>query len=373
MAAIILKVTEQCNSNCYYCDVVFKQNTGTSMPLEVLEMVFRRSDEYLKQCPAEKITMIWHGGEPLLLGPDYYASALEFQDRHCPTTKSRIDHSIQTNLTCFKEDFVAIFQKLGITSVGTSYDPIPRLRGPGQQDSEKYNRMFMDALALLRRKNIDWGMIYVVTKKTLEKPLDVFFFLTNLQPRGAIMFNPVLIYDDQRKDVAITPEEFVEFLGAIFPVWWKYRDRYPEIEPFKSLAKNIIEKKHELSCNDSGACSHSHINITPDGETSQCGRSADWNLLLYGNIRNKSLEEILDHPLRAELHGRSKILRENDCKECIYWELCHGGCPLDSFSQHKSFLHKSEWCGVKAGFIEKYFEPVTGAKFTPSEGANVNE
>ncbi|MCK5506245.1 MAG: hypothetical protein KAJ10_13855, partial [Thermodesulfovibrionia bacterium] len=94
MATLILKATEKCNSNCYYCDVVHKKNTGTSMSLETLETVFIRINEFLKAEPDERIEILWHGGEPLLLGPEYFRSALKLQEKHCSETQARITHSI---------------------------------------------------------------------------------------------------------------------------------------------------------------------------------------------------------------------------------------------------------------------------------------
>lgn len=371
MATVIFKATEKCNSNCYYCDVVRKENTGESMSLDVLETAFIRFDEYLNEFPDEKIELLWHGGEPLLLGVDYYRTAIGLLDERCKNTKSRIKHNIQTNLTCFTEDFVEIFNDLGITAVGTSYDPEPHMRGPGASiDSDTYNRRFIRGLNTLENNGFGWGMIYVVTKKSLSKPLDVFYFLTNLKITGGVNFNPVLIYDEERKGIAVTPEEYVDFLGEIFPEWWGNRHRYPDIEPFKSLVNNIINGHRSLSCVDSGNCTYHHINITPDGETSQCGRSADWGLLQYGNIREKSLKEIIEDIQRRELEERVNYLRENDCAECRFWEICHGGCPLDAYSRHKDFMHKSEWCNAKRGFIEKYFEPITGSRFEPNRYDN---
>jgi uncharacterized protein len=366
MATLIVKATEKCNSNCYYCDVVRKKHTGNSMSLEILETIFLRINEFLKCQIEEEVELLWHGGEPLLLGPEYFRSALDLQETHCPETKTRIRHSMQTNLTLFSEAYVDIFRKMGITAVGTSYDPEPHVRGPGKEiDSAAYNRMFMEGLGVLEKHGFGWGMIYVVTKKSLARPLDVFFFLTNLQLTGGINLNPVLIYDDQRKDIAITPEEYVDFLGAIFPYWWPYRERYPHVEPYKSLVDNIIEGKTTLTCMDSGECTYHHINVAPDGETSQCGRSADWELLRYGNIKERSLAEILHDKQREQLEKRVQELRNMGCKGCRFWELCHGGCPLDAYSQHQSFMYKSEWCEARKGFIEKYFEPITGTRFEP--------
>jgi radical SAM protein with 4Fe4S-binding SPASM domain len=366
MASVILKATESCNSNCYYCDVVRKQDTGASMPLSILEMVFRRVDEYLAAKPGETVNLLWHGGEPLLLGPDYFHAAGELQQTYCARTSSRIHHSIQTNLTCFHEGFLEVFRKLGITGIGTSYDPEPHVRGPGKEiDTDAYNRKFLDSLALLERNGIGWGMIYVVTRKSLRDPLGVFFHLTNLLLTGGVNLNPVLIYDEGRKDIAVSPEEYVDFLGTIFPHWWKHRDRFPDVNPFKSLVECIIKKNLSLGCVDSGDCAYVHINVAPDGETSQCGRSADWKLLPYGNIADHTLEQILADGQRAQLAERVRMIHDGDCKGCRFWTICHGGCPLDSWSQHKDFLHKSEWCEARRGFIEKYFEPITEVRFEP--------
>lgn len=368
MATLILKATEKCNSNCYYCDVVRKEKTGASMPLEVLETVFARSNEFLEAKPGEQVEIIWHGGEPLLLGPGYFQSALEIQERLCPATEDRISHSIQTNMTCFTEEFVEVFRRLGITSVGTSFDPEPHMRGPGKKiDSDTYKRKFIKALGLLERHDLSWGMIYVVTKKSLADPLGVFAFLTNLCLTGGVNMNPVLIYDDERRGVAVTPEEYVDFLGAIFPTWWEHRRRYPNLGPFKSLKEIIIDGKMSLGCGDSGRCTYVHINVAPDGEASQCGRSADWELLPYGNVADKSFDEILHDPQRDQLAERVRTLPGGECRDCRFWEICHGGCPLDAWSQHKSFMHKSEWCEARRGFIERHFEPVTGVRYEPKK------
>lgn len=364
MATLILKVTEKCNCNCSYCDVVRKQNTGQSMPMDILELVFIRINEYLKETRDETIEILWHGGEPLLVGPAYYRKAIDLQNEHCPDTLDRIQHAIQTNLTWFHEDFVNIFQELGITSVGTSYDPEPHMRGIGKDiNSDLYNKRFMNSIKLLENNDIGWGMIYVVTQKSLKNPLKVFNFLTNLSLAGGFNMNPVLIYDNQRKDIAITPEEYIEFLGSIFTTWWQNRNRYPDVQPFKSLVETIINGHISLGCIESGDCTYNHINVAPDGATSQCGRSADWGLLQYGNIKEKTLREVLADSQRDQLDARLQILQDHDCKNCRFWDICHGGCPLDAYSKHKDYMYKSEWCAARRGFIRKYFEPVTGVKY----------
>jgi len=88
-------------------------------------------------------------------------------------------------------------------------------------------------------------------------------------------------------------------------------------------------------------------------------------LLEYGHLSRHSFAEILADPQRKVLLGRNQILREGECRDCRFWSICHGGCPLDAQAGAGSFLQKSPWCTAKRGFIEKYFEPVTGVRFQP--------
>jgi radical SAM protein with 4Fe4S-binding SPASM domain len=338
------------------------------MPLEMLDLVFARTDEYLRERPNEIVEIIWHGGEPLLLGPEYFRAAITRLSERCRDTRGRVHHSIQTNLTRFTPEYRDIFKALGIAAVGTSYDPLPNMRGPAQgKEYRWYSQQFMKGLEALEECGLGWGMIYVVTRSSLAAPLGLFHSLVNFCAEGGINFNPVLIYDEERRHIAITAAEFKEFLGKIFPCWWEKRHRFPHVEPFSSYVRTIIEDSLSLGCVDSGSCTFNQVNIAPDGQTSQCGRSSDWGLLSYGNIADKTLAGILRDPQREQFVDRLTKLHGDDCSGCRFWAMCHGGCPLDAYAAHKSFMHKSEWCESKRGFIEEYFEPITGVRYHGQE------
>ncbi|HEY3354155.1 MAG TPA: radical SAM protein [Polyangia bacterium] len=365
MATVILKATEACNSACAYCDVVRKPKAGPpAMSLAVLEQVFVRADELLRAHPDEELELVWHGGEPLLLGPAFFDAALALQERHCATTKGRLRHDIQTNLSLFSRDFARIFRALGMDGIGTSYDPIAGVRGPGATpDTAAYNARFMRGVALLEEEGFGWGVIYVVTRLALARPLDVFHFMTNLKPDGAVNFHPVLVYGEDERGLAITPEEFADFLGALAPVWWRHRDRYREVEPFRSFLRNALEGPCSLGCVDAGDCGTSHWNIAPDGRVSHCGRSADWGLLDYGSIFDRSLAQMRTDPQRGAFAARDRRLPAAECAGCRLWGICHGGCALDSWAVTRSLEHRTPWCAAKRRFIERHFEPLTGLRF----------
>jgi uncharacterized protein len=363
MTTLILKPTEACNAACVYCEVDRKGwRNAKIMPAEMLERLFERVDEYLRGEPAAQLEIIWHGGEPLLLGPAYFERARDFQDKHCAKTSGRIRHTMQTNLTLLTPDHVAAMRRLGMSSVGTSYDPVLGVRLlKKNDDGTAYNRRFLDAVALLEREGFRWGVICVVTKRSLDRPLDIFRFLTNLAPDGGAMFNPVNVDLAEHGDLAVTGEEFADFLGAIFPEWWAHRDRYPRIEPFRSLTDDLTSPRKECHfCSEGGRCADTHFNLGPDGRWSHCGRAADWGVIDYGTVFDRSIAEVFADPARDDLRRRSAVLHDGECRDCRWWSVCHGGCPLDAYGAAGSFFARTLWCDAKRRLIEQHILPVIG-------------
>lgn len=364
MPTIIFKATEACNCNCVYCDVVHKKKPRT-IPPDLFRIAFERFNEYLLEYPKEEICVIWHGGEPCMAGLELYKTAVEHLNTICATTRDRMSFAVQSNITMINQDFIDVFQEMGIHTVGTSYEPIHGVRGIGKKrDSLLYNRKFFEGVNLLEKNGMTWGFIYVVTKSVLDKPLEIFHHLTNLKLNGGFDIHPVLVYEDaaqESQESAITQEEFADFLGTVFKYWWGHRERYPHIDPFDTYLRAYTNTGNGLGCNDAPTCGL-HLYLGPDGETAQCGRAADWDILMYGNIKDKSLKEIFAHKQRALIDSRVKELPKSDCKGCEYWRLCHGGCPLDAFNGHKDFLRKTDQCVSKKLFLKKYFEPITGLK-----------
>lgn len=363
MATVILKCTERCNSNCVYCDAIRYVTGVTDMPLSTLETVFLRINDFLTNHPEETMTFTWHGGEPLLLGIDYFKKAAKFQEEHCAATSHRIIHCMQSNMTLLTDAFVPVLRRLGINSLGSSYDPEPNIRGFGPSvDSRAYAQAFLKATGILEKHGMGWGIIYVVTKRSLDDPIGVFNTLANLKPDGGFNINPVIISDEARRNLAITPEEYADFLGVVFEKWYPSRDRYSEVQPFNSFLSNFRDEGRSLCCVDCESCAKRHICIDPAGNVSQCGRTSELGIMRWGRIQDKSIDELFEHSQLNEMQHRCDTLRAGDCKGCDIFPICHGGCPVDSYVLHGTFNRKTDWCNWKRRFIYKYFEPITGLK-----------
>lgn len=362
---LIVKTTRLCTSNCAYCDVVSRTKPGPSnMSQDMADCLLQRVAEYLRAKPNDAITWIWHGGEPLLLPKAFYRYVLDTLRERFEDVRDRISFDMQSNLMVMDREWAELLKDMGLTSIGSSYDPEPGIRGTGKaRRSDIYNKAFLRGMRIAEEAGLSVGIIYVVTRKSLEQPLEIFRHLTNLRPDGALKFNPVLLPEKRFPELSITPDEYADFLGAIFAEWWPHRKRYGDIDPFQPLVQNIIDKDTRgLVCVYSGLCAHTHASISLDGRIAQCGRSEDWDVLSYGNIMECSLLDAFESPLRHEMKERSNTLRAGECSGCRYWNICHGGCPLDSFQSRGHFKVRSPWAAAQCRFIKEYFEPITGVR-----------
>lgn len=363
MATLIFKALESCNSNCIYCDVIQKHKTHV-LEYDLLELIFHRINDYLFEFKDKEFTFNWHGGEVCLLGAEYFEKAFQLQESICINTKNRITHVVQSNITLLTQDIINAFKKLGIKSVGSSFDPLPGIRGMGpSRDSEQYMKKFFRGFELLRQNKMGCGIIYVVHRRSLEKPLEILQYLSNFKNISGIQLSKSYIYHEDKHNLSITMEEFAHFMGTIFAEWYSKQDIYPDITPLNSFLNSAKTGRCKMSCMFSGYCSQDWINITPDGTASQCGRTGDFEVAQMGNIKDKSLKELFADPLKNELATRSNKLLTSACKGCKYWFVCHGGCPLDAFMQHGSFMEKADECEWIKIFMAEYFEPITGYKF----------
>jgi len=359
MAVVIFKPLEKCNSNCLYCGVVQKKQ-DLVMDYDLLEIVFNRMNEYLEANPGEKITLTWHGGEPCLLGPEYFRKALDFQDRHCKETKDRIVHIIQSNLTIITQELIDLFKEMGIHTIGTSFEPLPNIRGPGKdRDSDVYNRLFFQGVDLVEKNGLGWGCIYVVHRRSLGRAREIFYYLTNMNLKSQPTFNKIYLYSGDEHNLNITPEEYADFLGELVPLYWENRIRYAQLKPISTFIE-AIERGNNMVCDYSGRCAHHWMYIGPDGKASHCGRSGDFAFIDYGNIRDRTIHDILYDKKRDPIEERQLFLPENECKDCRFWGICHGGCPLDAYTAHGSFMKPTMNCSGIKRLLENYIEPVTG-------------
>lgn len=126
---LVIKVASRCNLNCTYCYVYNMGNESYKkqpkfMSQNVIEAMLTKIKDNCLENNLDKFLIIFHGGEPLLTGIDFYSNFIETQKRIIPDN-IRIDYSMQSNGVLLTEEWADILKNLNI-QVGISLDGTPK-------------------------------------------------------------------------------------------------------------------------------------------------------------------------------------------------------------------------------------------------------
>lgn len=332
------------------------------MPPERLGPLFEAFRPWLAAKSERRLGFIWHGGEPMLPGLDFYRRAAADQARVFERDTGRVANRIQSNLTLLTPEWVE-FLKTFVRSIGTSYDPVEGVRG--LKSGEPLAARWVRAIEACRRAGIPVGVVYVVHRLSLPKVRDIYLFFRNLLPRGRVRFNPLYregrAAEDLADDLAVTAGEYGRFLVDVARLWWDDGRRHAVL-PIREWHDAWNGAGGRLSCDSQGSCQETLLGVAPDGSAWGCGRFADrgearWCL---GNVFEDDIEAILSHPARTALADRRERLRREACRDCGYWGVCHGGCPMMAEITYGDALRETPFCTARKtvfGFLEDRLGP----------------
>ena len=305
---IILKATENCDLRCKYCYNADSSHTNALLPLADLQRLFELcAKEY------DAVSIVWHGGEPLLCGMDYMQNAMDIQHHILSEKGTRFENSIQTNGTLITPAWIRFFKKHSF-GVGVSFDGVTNEKYRGQ--SEKV----LSAMKLMKKHHLDFGCISVVGDDDVDfignyrlfKSLGVSFVLSPVFTEGAA-----------KGMKPLSADTFTEKAKQLFDIWLYDKDGVG-IRLFTEYISMLLGGKVRVCTN--GSCHGKWLGITPDCNIYNCGRE-EMQRYSFGNIR--TLERITDcfasDGFVSLLEGA--IERRKKCKEsCGLFMYCQSHC-----------------------------------------------
>ena len=180
-----------CNLNCRYCYYLDKAEIyGGREPVmseQMLETVVR---EYIAANDVPEVTFNWHGGEPLLLGMDFYRKALAFEQKYA--NGKTIHNTLETNGTLMDRAWAEFFRRNGFL-IGISIDGPREIHDKYRKDKgglPTFDKV-MRAIELLRTSGVEFNTMSTVNKASEGKGLEVYHFLKSLGTRY-MQFMPVV-------------------------------------------------------------------------------------------------------------------------------------------------------------------------------------
>ena len=233
----VLKTSKFCNLRCHYCDEFPELGNRRTMSRAELQKMYEHiADHYSKRTTPVEIEFCWHGGEPLLLSPDFYWTTLDDQTNVFCHETFKITNVVQTNLTVLRDDVIRLLKE-GFDGVGVSVDLFGGLRvNAAGKDSVKKVLLNMDRL---RQADIDFGCITVLTKQNLPFLAAIFDFFQ----RARISFRLLPVHrgatDSQNSGIALTQEEVLAALEQLFDLWLESSSPII-VEPLFTYVENFL-------------------------------------------------------------------------------------------------------------------------------------
>ena len=338
-----------CNLACKYCYYLEKNNLYDKSHRHIMsdEMLEQFTREYIEAQTMPQVLFTWHGGEPLMRSIDFYKKALALQKKYA--RGRRIDNVIQTNGTMLTDEWCEFFAQnnwlVGISIDGPQeYHDHYRLTTTGNPSWQKV----MHGIELLKKHHVEWNAMAVVNAYNADHPLEFYHFFKD---NGCqyLQFTPIVerltkhqdgrtlasLADDKEiplADFSVTPEQWGNFLCAIFEEWVRNDVGKMFVEIFDCTLANWMGVLPGI-CAYSKNCGHAGV-MEHNGDVYSCDHFVFPEYKL-GNIRDHTLIEMLYGDKQHAFSRLKHTSLPRQCKECDMEFACHGECPKNRFEKDK--------------------------------------
>jgi uncharacterized protein len=344
-----------CNLDCTYCFFLSKE---ALYPGSSFRMTDETHEQYVRQLleshRTEHVTIAWQGGEPTLMGLDFFRRTLELVDRHRRPGQV-IEHTLQTNGTKLDEEWAAFFAERGFL-IGLSMD------GPADiHDAQRVDKggrgthdKVMRAARLLAAAGAEFNILCTVHQLNGDRGKEVYRFFRDEVGAAFMQFIPIIeratpeliavaeagwgdkvqgrpLYTQSGSLVtsrSIRPQQYGDFLVDIFEEWVRRDVGSVYVQMFDVTLANFVGAPPSL-CIHSETCGRGPA-LEHNGDLYTCDHFVEPAYKL-GNIGQTHMLELVASPQMQQfgLDKRDRLPRA--CRECEVRFTCHGGCPKDRF------------------------------------------
>jgi uncharacterized protein len=335
-----------CNLSCSYCFYLEKErlypgSQPWAMSDEVLEAFIR---QYIETQDAPVVSFVWQGGEPTLLGLDFFRRVVELQARYAGG--KRIENALQTNALVLDEEWGEFLRHQRFL-VGVSIDGPHALHDRYRVDrgGRPTHERVLRSVALLKRHRVELNTLTVLQRENVRHPLEVYRYLREIGS-GFLQFIPVverraqggradgltLVPPDEEggapvAEWSVDPEDYGTFLCAVFEEWVRKDVGRVFVQDFDVALESWMGREpslciHRTTCGEALAVEH-------NGDLYSCDHFVFPEHRL-GNIVTSPLGALVRSEQQLRF-GRAKGDLPECCVKCDVLFACRGGCPKQRF------------------------------------------
>lgn len=325
-----------CNLDCAYCYFLSKArlypDSAFRMRDDVLENFTRQYIEAHAQMP--EVPFAWQGGEPTLMGLDFFRRAVELQKKYAQSGM-RVLNTLQTNATTLDDEWCE-FLRANDFLLGVSLDG-PRARHDTYRRDKRGAPTFdrvMRGVALLKQHHVEFNILTTVHAANAPHPLEVYRFLRDEVGARFIQFIPIVERDNatgfQEGNTvttrSVTGRQYGNFLIAIFDEWVR-RDVGRVFVQIFDVALGVWLDQRASLCIFAETCGAA-LAIEHNGDLFSCDHFVEPRFKL-GNLADTSLAEMVALPQQRQFGTAKRDALPRYCRECPARFICNGGCPKD--------------------------------------------
>lgn len=343
----MIKPTDACNLRCVYCYHSEYQYTNDVMPFDYLE-------KFIQCCTRdyESLHIIWHGGEPLLPGLEYYKKVIEIENKY--KNEIIITNAVQSNGTLYDEEYAEFFSEHQF-SIGFSFD------GPTNDLSRGLTDKTLKAFEVQKQINKPLSSIKVMLRPDLKNIISLYEYYKgiNANVKMSPLFNCALV--DENK-LLYTPQEYTTAIEELFNVWKNDENCNIRVDPIESYI-SLLASGQKIEC-CYASCMTKFLSMDYKGDIYTCSRYFPPEYCV-GNVLNyESFSELYDSENFRRIISLA-IARRDACKTyCDLFNFCKGGCNHDAFIEGDMSKNNFFSCQVfKSVFpiIRNYFNEVSSS------------
>jgi uncharacterized protein len=330
-----------CNLACSYCFFLDKEllypNSKFRMSEDVLEDYIRQLIETHR---SNQVTVAWQGGEPTLMGVDFYRQAIAYQEKY-RNPGMVFENTMQTNGTLLDDEWCAFFKENDYL-IGISIDGPRELHDTHRVDkggAPTFDRV-MRGLHLLQKHGVEYNILVTVNHATADHPKEVYRFLRDEAGTEWIQFIPViermnpgglnLIQEgEQVSQRSVGPEQFGRFLIGVFDEWVYNDVGKVYVQTFEAALRNWLDMPTSGMCVFEKTCGYG-LALEHNGDLYACDHFVEPDYML-GNIQEEHMLGLVGSDEQYKFGQDKYDTLPKYCLECPVLFACNGECPKNRF------------------------------------------
>ena len=346
--SLVVKVAERCNLDCTYCYMYSHADQSWRhrpklMSDEVFERLLDRMQQHCEKHPGHRMSLTFHGGEPLLMGKRRLA-------RYAARARERLGSSLafmgmQTNATLVDDEWVEVLRAAGVRA-GVSLDGPQRINDAARVDhrGQGSHAAAVAGLMKLKEGGVFDGVLCVINPQF--DGLEVYEYFRSLGLDWISFLIPDVTHDSRDRlygRFGRTP--VADYLIPIFDSWFDEDDPSVHIRLFWDILRQMMGGRSRSDAFGNGPLAY--VVIETDGAIQPVDtlRACEDGMIETGlNLSRHGFDDLhLGPPLLHRLVAEGLPLSAT-CRACPELEACGGGYPTHRYARANGFDNPSAWC-----------------------------